>query len=530
MKQSKSKRRKLGHHIKECKVTVAPQMLAYYTRRPNKLLNRIKKRQSLLPYRWIEYSDRCHTLTQQVTDYFDTRQSKLSEERKKALQRISQKSRVCEKKLTQYESRLVADECILTTLIEDQVDRKESSLRPSEFASIVSRHTTPPMLKINTVLKSFRAPSIQPAQLQLETNKLHMSSVQEVLTSYYDSISPMFNVDIVGLITLYTDDATINMRSFAGKCVRMYGPRSSRRRYHYIASSGYNVIVLDGSLVNVWDCRMGKHVRRITLCHNQTIFAIATVEADQIVCVSSDKIRLFCLKSGQCLRSFGQVRRAFQPHRVFQPYIQYGGCTNLQVFSDKRRVLVCGVDTNLRIWDIETGKCLQILSGHTAAAPRCGVVVGDGRLVASAGCTPDQSVRVWDVETGTCVHVLMGDDESVCSLAVVEPTSGGDGITRLVSGHLRSTRVWDVDTGTCLRAFNSYFPTRMSIHTLTSLGNGRQIIGNAGHNTLAVFDVISGDYNEVTHEYGAPIKSLFYAAAIGYVVLQLTNRRLCALI
>ena len=61
-------------------------------------------------------------------------------------------------------------------------------------------------------------------------------------------------------------------------------------------------------------------------------------------------------------------------------------------------------DKTVRIWDVETSKCVRVLGGHGGNV--YGVAtLPDGRL---ASCSFDKTVRIWDVDTGECVQVPTG--------------------------------------------------------------------------------------------------------------------------
>ena len=81
------------------------------------------------------------------------------------------------------------------------------------------------------------------------------------------------------------------------------------------------------------------------------------------------------------------------------------------------RVVSGSRDASLIMWDIETGECLHVLTGHVAAV-RC--VQYDGRLVVSGAY--DYMVKVWNPETEECLHTLSGHTNRVYSLQVKKTT------------------------------------------------------------------------------------------------------------
>ena len=61
--------------------------------------------------------------------------------------------------------------------------------------------------------------------------------------------------------------------------------------------------------------------------------------------------------------------------------------------------------TTVRLWDLETGRCLRVLEGHTDAVVSVAWSADPRRALSGSN---DKTVRLWDVETGRCLRVLEG--------------------------------------------------------------------------------------------------------------------------
>lgn len=92
-------------------------------------------------------------------------------------------------------------------------------------------------------------------------------------------------------------------------------------------------------------------------------------------------------------------------------------------------------DTTLRVWDLSTGNCTNILMGHQASV-RCLEVHGD--LVVSGSY--DTTAKIWSISTGQCLRTLQGHFSQIYAIAF-------DG-QRIATGSLdTSVRIWNPQDG-----------------------------------------------------------------------------------
>jgi WD40 repeat protein len=121
----------------------------------------------------------------------------------------------------------------------------------------------------------------------------------------------------------------------------------------------------------------------------------------------------------------------------------------------------------VRLWDVQTGKCLHILHGHTGAVISIRFSADGHSLVSGGG---DQSIRLWNVQTGESLCSLQGHTswlESIC----LSP----DGHTLASSHENQTVRLWDVKTGECFRTLYSDRPyERMNITGATGLTDAQK--------------------------------------------------------
>ena len=102
---------------------------------------------------------------------------------------------------------------------------------------------------------------------------------------------------------------------------------------------------------------------------------------------------------------------------------------------DEQRVVSAAWDQTLKMWNVQTGKCLQTLQGHTSSVGPVVVKLDEQRIVS---CSYDKTLKVWEPATGQCIAtftagVLLGACATVnTKLMVVGDELGRVHVLRLV--------------------------------------------------------------------------------------------------
>jgi WD40 repeat protein len=114
-------------------------------------------------------------------------------------------------------------------------------------------------------------------------------------------------------------------------------------------------------------------------------------------------------------------------------------------FSQDGRYLAGGVGDQATIWDVQTGKRLFTLSGHTGGVHSIAFSPDSKRLLTGSD---DQTVKVWDIQSGCELLTLKGHMGQVLAVAF-----SPDGRHVVTGGFDSTARIWDLDAVGEMRTF-----------------------------------------------------------------------------
>ncbi len=213
--------------------------------------------------------------------------------------------------------------------------------------------------------------------------------------------------------------------------------------------------------------------------HSSAVFALTMLGDGRLASGSSDKsIKLWDVQTGKCVQTL-------QGHS--------DDVTALTLLGDGRLASGSG-DNSIKLWDVQTGQCVQTLQGHSYCVNAL-TLLGDGRLASGSN---DKSIKLWDVQTGQCVQTLQGHSRFVTALTLL-----GDG--RLASGSYdKSIKLWDVQTGQCVQTLQGYSSI---VYALTLLGDGRLASGSLDK-SIKLWDMQTGQCEQTLQGHSSSVNAL----------------------
>jgi RNA polymerase sigma factor (sigma-70 family) len=160
--------------------------------------------------------------------------------------------------------------------------------------------------------------------------------------------------------------------------------------------------------------------------------SVAVSPDGSLVATAGDGVRLYDARTGNLVRAIGDAG---------------GRCV---AFSpDGRRVAAAGFHLEstsgtplmtLPIYDVQTGRRVQTLTGHTEWETYAIAFSPDGKLFASSGA--DKQLLIWELATGKVRHQLAAGTTRVIALAF-----SPDGTLLASGGSDKAVRLWDMTTG-----------------------------------------------------------------------------------
>lgn len=235
------------------------------------------------------------------------------------------------------------------------------------------------------------------------------------------------------IIASASDDQTICLfESKTGNVVaRLEGHKESVNHLEFISNTD-ELVSFGNSEIIFWNILTKQLLKRIKT-EKEFTFAAYNNERKMIAAVVNNDVNIWDKESEKLLQ-------VIQTHLPYPESVSY-----LHFSPNGRNVVLAITDDTIRQHDVCPNNNL-VLEGHkdfvtnTCFSP-------DGKLIASSSEHMDRTIRIWDVRSGDCLNILTGHTSRIKSV-----TFSPDGKMIASASHDGSIRFWGLD-GTVLFRF-----------------------------------------------------------------------------
>jgi WD40 repeat protein len=203
----------------------------------------------------------------------------------------------------------------------------------------------------------------------------------------------------------------------------------------------------DGT-VKIWDAREHELIRTIA-AHTGGVSAVAWLQGGSTLASAGDNgtVKFWNVENGKLLRTVAarpSVKDKSKPAKAIA-----------LAYSPDEKLLAVGygdatafdAQGELVLLDASTGKVRRVLA--RGGAVLAVAFAQDGSTLASGGA--DKTIRLWNVQTGAAIRVLSGHEDSITTLAF-----SPDGSTLASGSNDKTVRVWDTRSGNALQTLMAH--------------------------------------------------------------------------
>lgn len=227
-----------------------------------------------------------------------------------------------------------------------------------------------------------------------------ISSSLQIFSYHNDAINALHLLDNERLLVASSDGFVTLIDLKHKKLIRKFG--ESEYINTCLAMLNNNELMVGSSqkTIIVFNINSGEKIRLIEACDEKFKYFLPQAiyqlnDKKMLVCGHNHQIYLFDKLAGKKILSFvGHTD-------IVKATIIFG-----------KIMVSASTDKTIRLWNIDTGKCIKVLKGHTGAI-NCLAKINASQFVTGA-C--DGTVRLWDINSDNCLNIFCGTKEPVTSL------------------------------------------------------------------------------------------------------------------
>ena len=206
---------------------------------------------------------------------------------------------------------------------------------------------------------------------------------------------------------------------------------------------------------------------------NNQVWSVAySPDSKTIVSGGEDgKLKIWSIDSGECIDTLTGHKE----------------CVRSVAYHPNQKIIASGSEDNkVKVWDVATGKCLKPIEGHTDWVRAVAFSPNDGKYLATA--SEDNTIKIWQFVDNEYKWVQNLEEHKNWVWSVSFSLDG----KYLASGSADTTiKIWNVTTGKCINTLYDHNNWVQSV-AFNPKDNGKTLASGSTDRTVRVWDVNSG--------------------------------------
>ena len=259
-----------------------------------------------------------------------------------------------------------------------------------------------------------------------------------------------------------------------------------------ISADGSRGVSTCSDMLILWDLEKGENIKTIT-----GDLGVVCISAEgNLAITGKNDIIIWNLESGKCLGNLkGHTEKV----------------TSLWLRSDLNTAVSSSRDDTIKIWDLITLECKKTIKDcHNSSIESLGVSK-NGKIAISGNW---DNVKAWNLETGDCTfeytNKLLSRDCKLTSIKI-----SADGLRAVSSSDDKTIQVWDLEKGECVQIIRGH--TR-PINSVCISADGCRAYSVGRDSSFRVWDLEKGIANQYSEGHADSIRSLSISENNNYAV------------
>jgi WD40 repeat protein len=166
--------------------------------------------------------------------------------------------------------------------------------------------------------------------------------------------------------------------------------------------------------------------------------------------------------------------------QIFEGYTSY--INSICLSANNQFALFGSSDQTLKLLEIATGRLMLNFQGHTLSVSS--VSLSADNVFALSG-SDDKTLKLWEVATGECLQTFAGHTDAIKSVCLSK-----NGQLALSGSNDKTLQLWEVATGSCLQTFVGH---TKGVNSICLSANNQFALSGSEDGTMKLWEVATGN-------------------------------------